>query len=273
MIRKKWNPAVIISLALIFLTVESAFLIANLEKFPHGGYITLGIGGLLVALMYIMIKAKIIGRKYVEMVKLKNYETLIKQLSGDESIPKYSTHLVFMTGAERNDEIEEKIVHSIFQKQPKRADIYWFIHVNTVEEPYRADYEVTHFYEEDVIRIDFSLGFRVQPRISQMFRQVVEDMVLNKDIDITSRYQSLNQNKVVGDFRFVVIQKYLSYDNQLPLFQRVILNAYFSIKKLSLSEPKAYGLDSSNVLVEKFPLVFSQAKQVPLRRVIRNKQP
>ncbi len=272
MIRKKWNPFLIFFLTIIFLSVESAFLIANLEKFPHGGYITLCIGLLLISLMYVMIKAKAIGKKYVEMVKLKNYGSLIKQLSIDDTIPKYSTHLVFMTGAERNDEVEEKIIHSILQKQPKRADIYWFIHVNTVDEPYKADYEVTHFYAEDVIRIDFSLGFRVQPRISQMFRQVVEDMVQNKEIDITSRYQSLNQNKVVGDFRFVVIQKYLSNDNQLPIFQKIILNAYFLIKKFSLSEPKAYGLDSSNVLVEKFPLIFTKAKPIQLRRTFRNKQ-
>jgi KUP system potassium uptake protein len=176
-----------------------------------------------------------------------------------------------MTGAEKNDEVEEKIIHSILQKQPKRADIYWFIHVNTVDEPYKAEYEVNHFYTDDVIRIDFSLGFRVQPRISQMFRQVVEDMVKNKEIDITSRYQSLSQNKVVGDFRFVVIQKFLSNDNQLPFLNKIILNAYFLIKKISLSEPRAYGLDTSNVLVEKFPLIFSNAKPIQLKRVIRNK--
>jgi len=271
MIRKKWNTILILLLSIIFLAVEGSFLAANLEKFPHGGYITLAIGLLLISLMYIMIKAKAIGKKYVEMVKLKDYGTLIKQLSVDESIPKYSTHLIYMTGAEKNDEVEEKIIHSILQKQPKRADIYWFIHVNTVDEPYKAEYEVNHFYTDDVIRIDFSLGFRVQPRISQMFRQVVEDMVKNKEIDITSRYQSLSQNKVVGDFRFVVIQKFLSNDNQLPFLNKIILNAYFLIKKISLSEPRAYGLDTSNVLVEKFPLIFSNAKPIQLKRVIRNK--
>lgn len=271
MIRKKWNTILILLLSVIFLAVEGSFLAANLEKFPHGGYITLAIGLLLISLMYIMIKAKAIGKKYVEMVKLKDYGTLIKQLSVDESIPKYSTHLIYMTGAEKNDEVEEKIIHSILQKQPKRADIYWFIHVNTVDEPYKAEYEVNHFYADDVIRIDFSLGFRVQPRISQMFRQVVEDMVQNKEIDITSRYQSLSQNKVVGDFRFVVIQKFLSNDNQLAFLDKIILNAYFLIKKISLSEPRAYGLDTSNVLVEKFPLIFSNAKPIQLKRVIRNK--
>ena len=201
------------------------------------------------------------------MVKLKGYGDLIKQLSIDETIPKYSTHLVYMTGADKDDEVEEKVVYSILQKQPKRADIYWFIHVKTVDEPYKAQYKVHHFYDEDVIRIDFILGFRVEPRISQMFRQVVEDMVKNKEIDITSRYASLSKNNFVGDFRFCVIQKYLSNDNELPWFQKIILNAYFLIKRFSLSEPKAYGLDSSNVLVEKFPLVLSKVKPIKLRRI------
>jgi KUP system potassium uptake protein len=269
MIRKKWNTFLIFLLAILFLSIESAFLFANLEKFPHGGYITLCIGALLIGLMYIMVKAKKISKKYVEMVKLKSYGTLIKQLSADETIPKYATHLVYMTGAERYDEVEQKIVHSILQKQPKRADIYWFIHVETVDEPYKAQYEVTHFYADDVIRIDFILGFRVAPKISQMFRQVVQDMVNNKEIDITSRYESLNKNKLVGDFKFVVIQKYLSNDNQLPWFQKIILNMYFIIKKFSISEPRAYGLETSSVLVEKYPLVISTAKPVTLTRIKR----
>lgn len=271
MIRKKWNIILIIFLTLLFLSVETAFLAANLEKFPHGGYITLSIGFVLVSIMYIMIKAKKISNRYVEMVKLDRYGSLIKQLSIDEGIPKYATHLVFMTSASKTDEVEEKIIHSILQKQPKRADIYWFIHVDTVDEPYKAEYEVTHFYEEDVIRIDFILGFRVEPKISQMFRQVVEDMVENKEIDITSRYQSLSKNKMVGDFRFVVIQKYLSNDNLFPWFEKIILNAYFLIKKISLSEPKAYGLDSSSVLVEKFPLLLSKSNPIRLKRVVRKR--
>jgi len=271
MIRKKWNPVLIITLSLVFLAIETSFMIANLEKFPHGGYITLLIGFVLVSIMYTMTKAKVISKRYIEMVKLHNYGTLLQQLSADESIPKYSTHLVYMTAADRVDEVEEKVIHSILQRQPKRADIYWFIHVHTVDEPYKAEYEVTHHYEDDVIRIDFSLGFRVQPRVSQMFRQVVSEMAENKEIDITSRYNSLNKNKVVGDFKFIVVQKYLSNDNQLPWFDKIILNCYFLLKKLSLSEPKAYGLDTSNVKVEKFPLLISNVKPVQLKRVVREK--
>jgi KUP system potassium uptake protein len=267
MIRKRWVPVFILLLLLVFLTVETSFLIANLEKFQHGGWLTLAIAAFLMCIMYIMIKAKKISRNYVEMVKLKNYGNLIKQLSMDETIPKYSTHLVYMTGAERDDEVEEKVIHSILQKQPKRADIYWFIHVKTVDEPYKAQYKVTHFADEDVVRIDFILGFRVEPRISQMFRQVVEGMVTNKEIDIRSRYASLSKNNVVGDFRFIVIQKYLSNDNELPWFEKIILNAYFLLKKVSLSEPKAYGLDSSNVLSEKFPLVISKVRPIQLKRI------
>lgn len=268
MLRKKWNPILIVVLTTVFLIIETGFFIANLEKFPEGGWLTIMIGTLLVGIMYVIIKARVYKNQYIEFVKIKSHGELIKQLSIDDSIPKYATHLVYMTSASRADEVEEKVIYSILQKQPKRADIYWFVHVNVVDEPYKAEYKVTHFYKEDVIRIDFILGFRVEPRINVMFRQVVEDMVRNKEIDITSRYQSLSKNNMVGDFKFIVIQKFLSNDNELPWFQKVILNLNFILKNIGLSEEKAFGLDTSNVLVEKFPLVLSKVKPIKLRRIL-----
>src|SRR5690606_19651394 len=143
------------------------------------------------------------------------------------SLPKYATHLVYMTAANNPDEIEAKIIYSIFQKRPKRADVYWFIHVDVMNEPYRMDYKVSHIAQNDIIRIDFRLGFRIGPRINLMFRKVVEDMVSNKEVDIRSRYESLNRKNVIGDFKFVVIEKFLSYENELPTFEKIILNMYF----------------------------------------------
>jgi KUP system potassium uptake protein len=162
-------------------------------------------------------------------------------LSKDLSIPKYATHLVYLTGANRKDEIESKIIYSILQKQPKRADIYWFVHVDLMDEPYTMEYKVTEIIKDDVIRIDFKLGFRVAPRINLMFRKVVQDLVKNKEVDITSRYESLNKNNVIGDFRFVVMEKFLSSENELPFYEKVVLKIYFFLKSISLSEEKAFG--------------------------------
>ena len=51
-----------------------------------------------------------------------------------------------------------------------------------------------------------------------MFRKVVEDLVANKEVNVTSRYESQQRNNVVGDFQFVVMEKFLSQDNELPFF-------------------------------------------------------
>jgi KUP system potassium uptake protein len=158
-------------------------------------------------------------------------------------------------------------MYSIMQKQPKRADIYWFVHVDVVDEPYRMEYKVSEFIHDDVIRIDFRLGFRVAPRVNLMFRKVVEDMVRNKEVDITSRYKSLNKNNIIGDFRFIVIEKFLSYENELPISEKLILDIYSVLKRFSLSEEKAFGLDTSSVTVEAVPLIIAPTKELNMKRI------
>lgn len=251
----------------VYAVVEVAFLIANLDKFRNGGYVTLIIAFVMAFVMGIWYLSKVIRQNYTEMVKIDKFKSVLIELSTDLTIPKYATHLVYMTSANVNDEIESKIIYSILQRRPKRADIYWFVHVDVVDEPYRMEYKVNHISTDDIIRVDFRLGFRVAPRINLMFRKVVEDLVNNKEVDITSRYESLNRNNISGDFKFVVVEKYLSFDNDLPFWEKFVLQIYFFLKHFGLSEAKAFGLDSSSVKVEKFPLLFKTPKLINLKRV------
>jgi KUP system potassium uptake protein len=265
---KRYNQFFIYTTITIYAIIEISFLAANLSKFSHGGWITLLIASVLMAVMTVWYLAKKIRNRYTDLVKLSDHRQTLVDLSNDESIPKYATHLVYMTGANNPEEIESKVIYSILQKRPKRADIYWFVHVDVMDEPYRMDYKVTHVEADDIIRVDFKLGFRVAPRVNLMFRKVVEDLVKNKEVDITSRYESLNKNNIIGDFKFVVIEKFLSYDNELPLFEKIILDAYFMLKRFSLSEAKAFGLDSSSVKIEKFPMIIKPPKDCNLHRII-----
>ena len=260
----KWFLYLFIS---IYILVEGAFLIALLEKFPKGGYITLLIALFLAGIMGCWYIAKLIRQRYTDLVPLDKYTQMLCDLSVDPSIQKYATHLVYMTSANDPLTIESKVIYSILQKRPKKADIYWFVHVDVMDEPYRMDYRVTHIAADDIIRVDFKLGFKVAPKINLMFRKVVEDLVKNKEVDITSRYESLNKNNIIGDFKFVVLEKFLSYENDLPIFEKLILTVYFFLKRFSLSEAKAFGLDSSSVKVEKFPMVISPAKDCNLHRI------
>ncbi|MDJ0366044.1 KUP/HAK/KT family potassium transporter [Hymenobacter sp. H14-R3] len=259
-------PLVVLFVA-VYGVIEGSFLIANLVKFPHGGWVSLAIGAALMSVMYVWLKAFYIKRRLTDFVKMEPYIEPLKQLSNDESIGKYATHLVFLTSAERASEIEQKIIYSIFQKRPKRADIYWFIHVDTTDEPYTMEYTVTELAQDDVFRINFRLGFRVQQRINLFFRKVVEDLVRNKEVDITSRYASLSQRHVVGDFRFVVLEKYLSVENDFPTREKLVMQAYFYIKQFIPGEAQYFGLDTSSVKMEKVPLVIAPVHEVALTRV------
>jgi KUP system potassium uptake protein len=265
-IKRYWEP-LIWSFVVVYLIIELSFFIAQMGKFVHGGWISLMVAALLSITMFIWYYARKIRNRYVEFVRLSDHLPVLEDLSRDLSVPKYATHLVYLTSADNREEIESKIIYSIMQKQPKRADIYWFVHVDVVDEPYRMEYKVSEFIHDDVIRIDFRLGFRIAPRVNLMFRKVVEDMVRNKEVDITSRYKSLNKNNIIGDFRFIVIEKFISYENELPIHEKVILDIYSLLKHLSLSEEKAFGLDTSSVTVEMVPLIIAPPKELNLKRV------
>jgi KUP system potassium uptake protein len=251
-----------------YLIIETAFLIALMKKFVHGGYITMLIGSVMFCIMYIWHRARKIKNRYVEFVRLDHYIPKIQELSNDRSVAKYATHLVYLTSANNPKEIEHKIIYSILNKKPKRADIYWLVHVDTLDEPYTCEYKVEHIIPNDIIRIDFRLGFRIEPKINLMFRKVVEDLVANKEVNITSRYESLASSNIVGDFQFVVMEKYLSQDNELPFLERVIMKFHFWLKEISLSEERGFGLDVANVTVEKFPLIVAPVSNLKLLRVM-----
>jgi len=256
----------------VYSIIEFSFLVANLEKFPHGGFATFVLGGIFALVMYVWFKSRKIKNRYVEFARLDNYLPVLQELSNDQSINKYATHLVYLSSANNPKEIEYKIIHSILNKKPKRADIYWFVHVDTMDDPYTSEYEVHTIIPNEVIRVEFRLGFRVQPKINLMFRKVVEDMVSNKEVNITSRYESLQRNNIAGDFEFIVMEKFLSQDNELPFWERVVMKLYFWLKEISLSEEKGFSLDASNVTVEKFPLVVAPVKSLKLKRIIQDEE-
>jgi KUP system potassium uptake protein len=255
---------------IVYLCIEGCFLFANLDKFAHGGYVALLVGGGLFAVMYVWYRSRKVKNRYVEFVRLEHYIPQIQELSNDKTVPKHGTHLVYLTSANNPKEIEHKIIYSILNKKPKRADIYWFVHVHVLDDPYTCEYTVDHIIPNDIIRVEFRLGFRMEHRINLMLRKVVEDLVKNNEVNITSRYESLEKNNVTGDFQFIVMEKYLSQDNELPFFERIIMKLYFGLKEISLSEERGFGLDASNVTVEKFPLIVTPTPNLHLKRVYTN---
>jgi KUP system potassium uptake protein len=257
-------------IAIFFFTyviIEGTFLISNLTKFLHGGWVTVLIGSLLFTIMWSWFVARKIKNRFVKYVEIEDYYQILTELSGDESVPKYSSQLVYLTSANFKTEIESKIIYSIIQKEPKRADVYWLVHVDVMDEPYTLDYKVEFLIPGKLIRIDFRLGFRIEQRVNLLYRKVVEELVKNGEIDITSQYTSLNKHKIAGDFRFVLLEKHLSKFTKLSFYERQIMDYYFILKKLSLSEERSFGLDSSYVDVEKVPLIFVTPDDIELNRL------
>ncbi len=265
--RKKLPTYIIVIFLVVYLIIEGTFLAGNLVKFVNGGWFTLSVGFVLFTIMWTWHTARRIRNRYVKFIEIDDYYDIIKEVSEDESIPKYASQLVYLTSANFDSEIESKIIYSILQKQPKRADVYWLVHVDVVDEPYKKEYSVDFLVPNKLIRVDFKLGFRVEQQINLLFRRVVEDLVKKGEVDITSTYKSLNKHKIVGDFRFVVIEKVLSRSHNLSFYESFIMAFYVYLKKVSLSEERGFGLDLSFVTIEKVPLMLTAPETVDIHRV------
>ncbi len=264
---KKLPLPLVLLIFLAFIGIEVSFLVASLQKFSAGGYVSVIITGLIFFIMWIWHEARKIRSSMVEFVPLEKYYEIIADVSNDKEIPKYASHLVFLTSAKEETMVENKIVYSILQKQPKRADVYWLVHVDVVDEPYKLEYKVNELVSDKIVHVRFKIGFREEPHINLLFRQVVSEMMSHKELDLQDMYATLHPQSTAGDCRFIVMEKFLSYENTLDFYTKFILNVYFFIKKFSLSEEKAFGLDSSIVTVEKVPMIVSSPVKLAFTRI------
>ncbi len=250
-----------------YLTLELCFLVANLKKFPHGGWVTLLICLGIIFIMWVWFKAAAIKKRFVSFLKVKEYLPIFIDVSNDESISKQATNLVYFTAGDNPKLIESKIVYSILNKQPKRADVYWFLHINVTDDPYRREFVVHTLVPDKIFRVDFNLGFRVEQRINALFRKVIDDMVEKKEFNNMSRYEALKKHNIQGDFKFVISERQLANDYDLPVYEEFIMDSYDALKGLSMSESKAFGLDTSSLTVEKVPLLVNPRKNQAVTRI------
>lgn len=251
----------------VYLTIEGSFLVANLHKFTHGGWFTLVVGGFLFTIMYVWFSARRIKKEFFQFVRLEKYYPIISDLKKDESVPKFATNLVYLTRANLKNEIESKILYSIINKSPKRADCYWFLHIDILDEPNTMEYKVETLIPDTLIKINFHLGFKVQPRVNLYFREVIEEMVRNKEIDILSKYDSLRKYNITSDFKFVLIDRIQNYDFDFTPFKQLIMDISKFVRFIGVGEVRAYGLDTSSIVEEKVPLILNTRELPVLKRV------
>lgn len=246
-----------ISVTSLFICIEFSFLIANLKKIAEGGWITLVIGSTLFLIMYIWWKGQRIKTALMEFTDIAAYLPTLQKLSSDSSIPKYATNIVFLTYSKTLHKLEKNLMNSIFNYgTPKRADNYWFVHVNVLDEPYGVDYKIDSIVKDGIYFINFDLGFREEPRIDLYFRQVVQEMIDNKEVNFSDSSIQYNQSPV-SDFKFIIRDSFLSHDNNMPFLIHFIMKGYYNLKYLAVKEETNFGLDESNLVIEKYPLVVT----------------
>lgn len=253
-------------LAMVFFSIEGAFLISNLSKFTHGGWVSFTIAFSFFLMMFILLRARKLRDRHTEFVDLKHYVSMIEDLQADTSIPKESTNLVYMAVADSKRYIDSNIMYSIFKKRPKRADCYWFIHVDTVDSPYTSKYSVDTIIPKKCFFIRIKLGFKADHRVNLLFNRILHDMAENAEIDLVSHYESLRKHSMPADFKFIILHSLASVDSDVSNFDNLIIQGYRFIKKHSLSTEEMYGLELANVEVERVPIMVGPAAKVRVKR-------
>jgi len=263
---KRWGQGIVAVIILIFSVVEISFFIANIVKVKES-YITFVFSLSMIFVMMIWHRARKIANRYLDFVKMKDYLDPMVELSTDKDIPKYATHLVYLTKANNHREIEHRIIDSILNRKPKRADIYWFIHIDRTDSPYGMEYSIRELVDDKVVRVDFKLGFRIQPRVNVLFKKVMQELNESQELGIYSKYESLKRKDFHADITYVIIESFFSIENELSLREDFIMDAYFNIKQLAQSDQKAFGLDNDMTIVEHVPLIIKANENLPLKRV------
>lgn len=265
--QKKISRNLIFLLLGVFLTIECSFLIANLHKFSHGGWFTL----LLASIFFMVMAGWYFGRKlknrYVTFVYLDKYFDVFRNLAKDESVPLTSSNLVYIIKANRPEQVESKVIYSIFQKQPKRAGTYWLLHTDITDDPDTFEYKVTQFIPGILIRVDFHLGFKIERKINLYFRQVIEDMKDSGEINLQSSFASARAHSLPADFLFILIDRVITRGSNLSMVDRLTLILHRISRFLSISDVNALKLDSSNTIEEIVPIDLNQNDSVRIGRI------
>ena len=253
-------------IALVFFALEGMFLASNLDKFEHGGWFTVLIACMFFIPMFIFLKARILRQRHTEFVDLRHYEGMLKDLQEDQTVPKEATNLVFLAVADSRKNIDSNIIYSLFRKRPKRADIYWFLHVETLDTPYASLYKVDTIIPRRAFFVSIKLGFKQPHRVSTLFNRIIHDMADSGEMDLTSPYPALHKYSMMSDFKFISLHSWASADSELSAFERFIILSYRMIKSLSLPTESMYGLEAANIEIEKVPIQVGPQAKVRIKR-------
>lgn len=257
-LKQRFTPHwLVIAFLLVYLLIEGFFFLANLTKFAHGGWFTIMLALIAGSTMYIWYRAWNIRRKYLKFKRLSDYYDIIRDLKADETIPKYATNLVYIRQSDSDDMVEDKLIYSIINKQPKRADHYFLVHFSNDDAPDTLNYTCHELIEQTLYAINIRVGYRVNPLMTLYLRQIVEDLIAQHRFDIRSCYPSLRKHNIAGDFRFIVLHRIYYASTVVSASDNFMLHLFGFIRHIGIDDEQALGLDTSNVTVERVPFVIN----------------
>ncbi len=260
------NMIVVGAFFAFFMTVEGIFFFANMSKFVHGGWFSLMIAAVVGSIMIVWRNSTRRRASFIEYRRMADSAATISAVKADREIPKYASNLVYLSRSGDPSLVESKLLYSIVNKQPKRADHYWFVHIDHVDSPDELSYSVSVAVPETIYVVTMHLGFRVAPRISVYLRQIVEDLVVSGDLDLRSGYPSLRREGIPGDFRFIILHRIFSPTSICGATTALLMRLHDILRHIGVSDTSAYGLDTSVVTAETVPLIINTSSG---RRIVR----
>ncbi len=255
-----------LGMAVLFFSIEGAFLVSNLSKFSHGGWFTFMIASAFFVMMFVLVRARKLRDRHTEFVDVKHYVELMQDVQNDQSIPKEATNLVYLAVADSKRYIDSNIIYSLFKKRPKRADVYWFLHVDTVDSPYTSKYSIDTIIPRKCFFVRMKLGFKTPHRINLLFNKIVKEMAECGEVDLVSPYPALHKHSMTADFKFIILNSWASSDSEISNFDRIIIQGYRLIKKFSLGTAELYGLEAANIETERAPISVGPQAKAKIKR-------
>lgn len=238
----------------VFLTIEGIFLLSNLGKIIHGGWFTLILASSFFAILFLYYKAKQLRRSITEYISMRTVVPLLIAVKNDSNIPFETSNLVYPTRSNSAGKLDSTVFYSLFKKRPRKAGVYWFLHIDILSDPWGIHYSVKQVIDKTCYYVTIQLGFKEEHRIEYMMRKIQAKMVEKGELSGDSVFESVKGKFEEPDYKFIVLNSRVSMDNKLTAFQSLCVKAYRFVKSTGLKPAEDFGLDKTNVMVEYIPI-------------------
>ena len=255
--------------ALVFGAIEGVFFVSSLGKFTIGGYVAIILSLLILHIMISWYRGTKIEHMQNIKLRLPDYANDIKALKEDLDVPLCSNNLVYLSKGEGFEMVDRDILYSILNRDPKRADAYWFISVNTTDQPYQREYEVETFGTDFLFRVNLNLGFKVRQSVNVYLYQLVKELLASGELPPQNRKHSIYGPSPIGTFKFCMIRKMMPLEGDLSSYDSMLIHTKYYIRRLAGNPLRWFGLETSNVIVESVPLFLPRRQEESLTRVNR----